>query len=77
MTEQVKTKKLLRVMNNLGFKAERRGSHAVMRHAPTNTIMTVPMDVVNVPPIFLKTLSQQIENTGVISAAAFDSQLRK
>jgi len=70
----VKTKRLIRVLEQLGFAVARRnGSHTIFRNKDTGLVVTVPEDRDEIPLVFLRSIERQIGNFNIAS----DDQLQK
>jgi predicted RNA binding protein YcfA (HicA-like mRNA interferase family) len=70
----VKTKRLIRVLQQLGFAiARRNGSHAIFRNKDTGLVVTVPEDRDEIPLVFLLSIERQIGNFNIAS----DEQLQR
>jgi predicted RNA binding protein YcfA (HicA-like mRNA interferase family) len=70
----VKTKRLIRVLQQLGFAiARRNGSHTIFKNKDTGLVVTVPEDRDEIPLVFLRSIERQIGNFNIAS----DEQLQK
>jgi len=70
----LKTKHLIKVLEQLGFAAARRtGSHTVFRHGGTGLIITIPENRDEIPLVYLRSIERQIGNFNIIS----DEKLQK
>jgi predicted RNA binding protein YcfA (HicA-like mRNA interferase family) len=70
----LKTRRLIRVLQHLGFKAVRnKGSHTIFMHPNGGLLITIPADRDEIPLVYLRSIERQISNYNIIS----DEKLQK
>jgi predicted RNA binding protein YcfA (HicA-like mRNA interferase family) len=70
----VKTRRVIKVLERLGFViARRNGSHTIFRNKDTGLIVTVPENRDEIPLVMLRAIERQIGNFNIAS----DEQLQK
>ena len=78
MHDAVTYSQFKRALIDLGFQATESGpSHVIFRHPPTGAVLTVPKTERRVRPIYVLNAIRQVENTGIASAATFESMLKQ
>lgn len=76
MSDHVKTKAVLKVMGDLGFKETRTGNHIILRHA-NGTVVTVPGSQDTLRPLTLAATARQVANNGIVAEGRFKELLRR
>jgi predicted RNA binding protein YcfA (HicA-like mRNA interferase family) len=74
---KVETKKFVRMLKKLGFDEVRhaKGAHVVYRHGETGLIASLPIARKELPPVFARAISRQIENYGIASRDKIEEML--
>ena len=74
---KVTFRQLDKTLKTFGFESTMQGGHAIFRHQGNGAVLTVPAAEGDVRAIYVVNAKQQIANSGIASADAFEATLAR